>query len=73
MEVYSYEGKKANEVFEKALSDLKIENIDWKVLNDMDNVREEGNLAAHENEYRREYLKRTINSFIRVLEFFNNI
>lgn len=57
----------------KALSDLKIENIDWKVLNDMDNVREEGNLAAHENEYRREYLKRTINSFIRVLEFFNNI
>ena len=24
MEVYSYEGKKANEVFEKALSDLNV-------------------------------------------------
>lgn len=57
----------------KGLAELKIEDIDWKILHDMDNIREEGNLAAHENEYRKEYLKRTIKSFIRMLEFFNNL
>lgn len=57
----------------KALSRLKIEKVDWKVLNDMDNLRKEGNYAVHENEYHKEYLKRTIHSFVRVMKYFDSL
>lgn len=56
-----------------ALEKLKIEGVDWEIMRDMDKVREEGNLSAHENEHNEKYLSRTIESFIIVMKFFNEI
>lgn len=56
----------------EALEKLKIEGVDWEIMRDMDNVREEGNLSAHENDHNEKYLSRTINSFINVMKFFND-
>lgn len=56
-----------------ALEKLKIEGVDWEIMRDMDNIREEGNLSAHKNRYNKEYLSRTIKSFISVMKFFNDI
>ncbi len=39
----------------------------------VDFQREEGNLSAHKNEYNEKYLSRTIESFIIVMKFFNDI
>ncbi len=55
-----------------ALEILKIEGVDWEIMRDMDNVREEGNLSAHANMHNEKYLSRTIESFITVMKFFND-
>lgn len=59
----------------KALNALEkeIQNVDWEIIQDMDNVRDGGNLAAHENKYNRKYLKRNVYSFINILGYFNSL
>lgn len=62
-----------NFCLKEALERLRVQGVDWKIMRDMDNIRGEGNLSAHKNDYNEKYLSRTIKSFIIVMEFFNNI
>ncbi len=51
---------------------FKISQLDFEVFDELDKIRKEGNLSAHENNYNEKYLSRTITSFINVMKFFND-